>query len=247
MSTSLSLSLFQWSTLQKQTPESLKLRAAVLPGRSGEQVTHSASSQTLSTSPSSEDRATLLMSLTACSMVPGWDHHNRNQPVNHPPHHHPRTTLLHPNSPWRRSSPSLWPGWLGCGHGKASASAAGGSRPPRLRARGVVRPPAAWRRPRPPPRSPRGAGWQRRGSRAPPCRWAGAWCGGASPRNQARRGPSGAADAPMMFWLWEQWGSVRAPRSFLLKGHVMFLMQTGKWILWESIKIQSLDWCVCCF
>lgn len=33
--------------------------------------TYSANSQTLSTSPSSEGSATVLMSLTACSMVPG--------------------------------------------------------------------------------------------------------------------------------------------------------------------------------
>lgn len=35
------------------------------------------------------------MSLTACSMVPGWDHHSRKQAVNHPRDHH-RFTQTHP-------------------------------------------------------------------------------------------------------------------------------------------------------
>ncbi len=78
--------------------------------------------------------------------------------------------------PWTRNSPSLSLGLSGCAHEKASASVTVGSRPRRLRVRGFVRPPAAWRQPRPPPRLAQGGESRRPDSPAPPCRSAAAWC-----------------------------------------------------------------------
>jgi len=61
--------------------------------------TYSASSQTLSTSPSSEGSATVLMSLTACSMVPGWDQHHTTGVISitHPSLHPSIPPSLHPS------------------------------------------------------------------------------------------------------------------------------------------------------
>lgn len=233
ISTSLSLSLFQWSTLQKQTCRKLRTMSSIISVTSPKSafllrccvnlITHSASSQTLSTSPSSEDRATVLMSLTACSMVPGWDH----QPQEWGCLFTREQLCCVKNSPWRRSSPSLWPGWLGCAHGKVSASVTVGSR---LRVRGFVRPPAAWRRPRPPPRFRRGGGWQRRGSPAPPCHSAEAWWGGRRWKMDTSRWDEGLPEPQTPPWCFgrgssEEVGACAStpatPHSFLLKGQTL--------------------------
>lgn len=80
------------------------------------------------------------------------------------------------NLPWTRNSPSLSLGLWGYAHERASAFVMGGSKPPRLRVRGCVRPPVAWRQPQPPPRFLRGGGSLRPDSLGPPRRSAAALC-----------------------------------------------------------------------
>lgn len=129
--------------------------------------------------------------------------------------------------PWTRSSPSPSPGSWGCAHERASASVAGGSRPPRLRVRSLVRPRAAWRQPRPPPRSRRGGGSQRPDSPAPPSRSAAAWCDRktlpAEPPDDVRqvldakmsfRGCRLTHCARIVFWFWGLRGSRLVPSYF---------------------------------